>query len=69
MPTQRMVLITGASSGVGQSTVRLLSQRGDKLSEPVGIPPHLSLPPFRSAALDLPHDQQPPACGTNDTDA
>jgi NAD(P)-dependent dehydrogenase (short-subunit alcohol dehydrogenase family) len=31
MPTQRVVLITGASSGVGQSTARLLSQRGDKV--------------------------------------
>jgi NAD(P)-dependent dehydrogenase (short-subunit alcohol dehydrogenase family) len=28
MPDQRVVLITGASSGVGQSTARLLSQRG-----------------------------------------
>jgi NAD(P)-dependent dehydrogenase (short-subunit alcohol dehydrogenase family) len=31
MPTQRVVLITGASSGVGQCTARLLSQRGDKV--------------------------------------
>src|SRR4029453_9132873 len=29
MSNQRVVLITGASSGVGQSTARLLSQRGD----------------------------------------
>lgn len=28
MPDQRVVLITGASSGVGQTTARLLSQRG-----------------------------------------
>src|SRR5262245_46422358 len=28
MPNQRVVLITGASSGVGQSAARLLSQRG-----------------------------------------
>ena len=28
MSDQRVVLITGASSGVGQSTARLLSQRG-----------------------------------------
>lgn len=28
MPEQRVVLVTGASSGVGQSTARLLSQRG-----------------------------------------
>jgi len=28
MPDKRVVLITGASSGVGQSTARLLSQRG-----------------------------------------
>jgi NAD(P)-dependent dehydrogenase (short-subunit alcohol dehydrogenase family) len=31
MSTQRVVLITGASSGVGQSTARLLSQRGYKV--------------------------------------
>jgi NAD(P)-dependent dehydrogenase (short-subunit alcohol dehydrogenase family) len=31
MPTQRVVIITGASSGVGQCTARLLSQRGDKV--------------------------------------
>jgi NAD(P)-dependent dehydrogenase (short-subunit alcohol dehydrogenase family) len=31
MPPQRVVLITGVSSGVGQSTARLLSQRGFKV--------------------------------------
>jgi NAD(P)-dependent dehydrogenase (short-subunit alcohol dehydrogenase family) len=31
MPKQQVVLITGASSGVGQSTARLLSQRGYKV--------------------------------------
>jgi len=31
MPDQRVVLITGASSGVGQSTARLLSQHGYKV--------------------------------------
>jgi len=31
MPDQRVILITGASSGVGQSTARLLAQRGDKV--------------------------------------
>ena len=31
MATQRVVLITGASSGVGQCTARLLPQRGDKV--------------------------------------
>ena len=31
MPSQRVVLITGASSGVGQSTARLLSERGYKV--------------------------------------
>jgi hypothetical protein len=41
------------------------------ITEPVGIPTHLSLPPNRSPALDLSHDQQPPASienGTNDKD-
>jgi NADP-dependent 3-hydroxy acid dehydrogenase YdfG len=31
MPDQRVVLITGASSGVGQATARLLSQKGFKV--------------------------------------
>ena len=31
MPTQQVVLITGASSGVGQATARLLSQRAYKV--------------------------------------
>jgi NAD(P)-dependent dehydrogenase (short-subunit alcohol dehydrogenase family) len=31
MPKQQVLLITGASSGVGQSTARLLSQRGYKV--------------------------------------
>ena len=31
MSDQRVVLITGASSGVGQSTARLLSRRGYKV--------------------------------------
>src|SRR5262245_48615378 len=31
MSDQRVVLVTGASSGVGQSTPRLVSQRGDKV--------------------------------------
>ena len=29
------------------------------INQPVGIPPHLSLPPFPSPALDLHHDQRP----------
>jgi NADP-dependent 3-hydroxy acid dehydrogenase YdfG len=31
MSDQRVVLITGASSGVGQSTARLLAQRSNKV--------------------------------------
>src|SRR5262245_20058079 len=31
MANQRIVLITGASSGVGQATARLLSQHGDRV--------------------------------------
>ena len=33
MSSQRVVLVTGASSGVGRSTARLLSQKGYKVYE------------------------------------
>jgi NADP-dependent 3-hydroxy acid dehydrogenase YdfG len=36
MSNQRVVLITGASSGVGQSTARLLSQKGVRSDDSVG---------------------------------
>jgi hypothetical protein len=47
------VVWAGASSGVGQSTARLLARENYKV---IGIPTHLSLPSFGSAALNLTHD-------------
>ena len=41
VPAQKVVRITGASSGVGQSTARLLSQRGYKVFEQAAIQPAL----------------------------
>jgi NAD(P)-dependent dehydrogenase (short-subunit alcohol dehydrogenase family) len=63
MPTQRVVLITGASSGVGQYTARLLSQRGDKV---FGTSRHPSdagrIPGVEMLSLDVRTDASVRAC-------
>jgi NAD(P)-dependent dehydrogenase (short-subunit alcohol dehydrogenase family) len=63
MPDQRVVLITGASSGVGQSTARLLSQRGYKV---FGTSRHStaakSTPPVDMLSLDVRADDSVRAC-------
>jgi NAD(P)-dependent dehydrogenase (short-subunit alcohol dehydrogenase family) len=54
MPNQKVVLITGASSGVGQSTARLLSQNGCKVfgtsRNPAGAE---AIPGVEMLALDV----------------
>ena len=63
MPTQRVVLITGASSGVGQCTARLLSQRGDKVfgtsRNPAGAG---GIPGVEMLSLDVRADASVRAC-------
>src|SRR5262245_54958179 len=63
MSDRKVVLITGASSGVGQSTARLLSQKGFKVfgtsrnpatSEPT--------PTLEMLALDVRSDESVAAC-------
>src|SRR5262249_45782564 len=63
MPEQRVVLITGASSGVGQSTARLLSQRGYKV---LGTSRNLAgaepIPAVDMLALDVRSDDSVRTC-------
>jgi NAD(P)-dependent dehydrogenase (short-subunit alcohol dehydrogenase family) len=63
MPDQKVVLITGASSGVGQSTARLLSQRGYKV---FGTSRHPSraeiIPGVETLPLDVRSDDSVRAC-------
>jgi NAD(P)-dependent dehydrogenase (short-subunit alcohol dehydrogenase family) len=63
MPPQRVVLITGASSGVGQSTARLLSQRGYTV---FGTSRHSTLtesaPAVEMVPLDVRSDESVRAC-------
>lgn len=63
MPTQRVVLITGASSGVGQCTARLLSQRGDKVFGTSRNPASAdSIPGVEMLSLDVRADASVRAC-------
>jgi NAD(P)-dependent dehydrogenase (short-subunit alcohol dehydrogenase family) len=63
MPTQRVVLITGASSGVGQCTARLLSQRGDKVFGTSRNPASAdSIPGVEMLSLDVRADDSVRAC-------
>ena len=63
MATQRVVLITGASSGVGQSTARLLSQKGYKVfgtsRNPAGAE---IIPAVEMLPLDVRTDDSVRAC-------
>jgi NAD(P)-dependent dehydrogenase (short-subunit alcohol dehydrogenase family) len=65
MSDQRVVLITGASSGVGQSTARLLSQRGYKVYGTSRNPATAeTIPTVEMVALDVRADESVTACVT-----
>src|SRR5262249_32486650 len=63
MSEQKVVLITGASSGVGQSTARLLSQRGYKVfgtsRNPAGVE---AISSVEMLVLDVRSDVSVTAC-------
>src|SRR5262247_4518105 len=65
MSDQKVVLITGASSGVGKSTARVLSQKGYKVfgtsRNPAGAE---SIPAVEMLALDVRSDASVSACVT-----
>src|SRR4029434_4335715 len=63
MSNQKVVLITGASSGVGQSTARLLSQKGYKVFGTSRNPASAeAIPTLEMFALDVGSDDSVAAC-------
>ena len=63
MSNQKVVLITGASSGVGQSTARLLSQKGYKVFGTSRNPASAeAIPAVEMLALDVRSDDSVAAC-------
>jgi short-subunit dehydrogenase len=63
MSDQKVVLITGASSGVGQSTARLLSQRGYKVFGTSRSPATAeAMPAVEMLTLDVRSDESVAAC-------
>jgi len=65
MSDQKVVLITGASSGVGQSTARVLSQKGYKVfGTSRNIASAESIPDVEMLALDVRSDASVSACVT-----
>jgi NAD(P)-dependent dehydrogenase (short-subunit alcohol dehydrogenase family) len=65
MSNQKVVLITGASSGVGQSTARLLSQKGYKVFGTSRNPASAeAIPAVEMLALDVRSDASVSACVT-----
>jgi len=65
MSDQKVVLITGASSGVGQATARLLSQKGYKVFGTSRNPASAeAIPAVEMLALDVRSDASASACVT-----
>jgi NAD(P)-dependent dehydrogenase (short-subunit alcohol dehydrogenase family) len=65
MSDQKVVLITGASSGVGQATARLLSQKGYKVFGTSRNPASAEvIPDVEMLALDVRYDASVLACVT-----
>ncbi len=63
MSNEKVVLITGASSGVGQSTARLLSQKGYKVFGTTRNPTRAEpIPTVEMLALDVRNDNSVIAC-------
>src|SRR5215475_12259134 len=63
MSDQKVVLITGASSGVGQSTARLLSQQGYRVFGTTRNPARAeAIPTVEMLALDVRSDDSVAAC-------
>jgi NAD(P)-dependent dehydrogenase (short-subunit alcohol dehydrogenase family) len=63
MSNQKVVLITGASSGVGQATARLLSQKGYKVFGTSRNPASAeAIPTVEMLALDVRSDDSVAAC-------
>ena len=63
MFTQKVVVITGASSGVGQSAARLLSQTGYKVFGTSRNPATVAaIPNVKMLALDVTSDDSVAAC-------
>src|SRR5215510_10387709 len=63
MSDQKVALITGASSGVGQSTARLLSQKGCKVFGTSRNPASAeAIPTVEMLALDVRSDDSVAAC-------
>ena len=63
MSSQKVVVITGASSGVGQSTARLLSQNGYKVFGTSRNPASAAgIPNVKMLALDVTSDDSVAAC-------
>ncbi len=63
MPGQRVVLVTGASSGVGQSTARLLAQRGYRVLGTSRNPPGAGdTPGVTMLPLDVRSDDSVATC-------
>jgi NAD(P)-dependent dehydrogenase (short-subunit alcohol dehydrogenase family) len=62
MSNQRVVLITGASSGVGQATARLLSRNGYRVFGTSRSPAAEATPDVEMVPLDVRSDESVAAC-------